>query len=290
MPVRRLKEFLDQEKVKYISIVHSPAYTAQEVAASAHITGRELAKTVIVELDGKGGLGLRHQRRGGSRERPFAEEIARTVDTLYAGGLEATKIGRVIARLNDAFVRRLIAEMGLAVVLVVGDAQGELPANYHGTTIIAQIMRGMWPALGAAIQDCQALVVKAIPYNDLATLEAMFARYERPPYKIAGFFHEIVLMNHGARVLTPPFLRRAYELCRQHDVPTIVDEIQTGIWSPKLLMYRELDLRPSMTLLGKGFPGGLCPASRILFSGDLDCISQFGALVTNGQEELASLA
>jgi Ala-tRNA(Pro) deacylase len=52
MPVRKLKAFLDQEGIKYVSIVHSPAYTAQEVAASAHITGRELAKTVIVELDG----------------------------------------------------------------------------------------------------------------------------------------------------------------------------------------------------------------------------------------------
>ena len=53
MPVRKLKEFLDREKVKYVSIIHSIAYTAQEVAASAHITGKELAKTVIVELDGK---------------------------------------------------------------------------------------------------------------------------------------------------------------------------------------------------------------------------------------------
>jgi Ala-tRNA(Pro) deacylase len=53
MPVRKLKEFLDREKVKYVSIIHSPAYTAQEVAASAHVTGRELAKTVIVELDGE---------------------------------------------------------------------------------------------------------------------------------------------------------------------------------------------------------------------------------------------
>jgi Ala-tRNA(Pro) deacylase len=52
MPAQKLKEFLDREKIKYVSIVHSPAYTAQEVAASAHITGRELAKTVIVELDG----------------------------------------------------------------------------------------------------------------------------------------------------------------------------------------------------------------------------------------------
>jgi len=53
MPVRTFKQFLDKERIKYVSIVHSTAYTAQEVAASAHITGRELAKTVIVQLDGK---------------------------------------------------------------------------------------------------------------------------------------------------------------------------------------------------------------------------------------------
>jgi Ala-tRNA(Pro) deacylase len=53
MPVRKLKTFLDQEKIKYVNIIHSTAYTAQEVAASAHITGREMAKTIIVELDGQ---------------------------------------------------------------------------------------------------------------------------------------------------------------------------------------------------------------------------------------------
>jgi Ala-tRNA(Pro) deacylase len=53
MPAKKLKEYLDKEKIKYVSIMHSTAYTAQEVAASAHITGKELAKTVIVELDGK---------------------------------------------------------------------------------------------------------------------------------------------------------------------------------------------------------------------------------------------
>ena len=53
MPAKKLKEYLDKEKIKYVSIMHSTAYTAQEVAASAHITGKELAKTVIVDLDGK---------------------------------------------------------------------------------------------------------------------------------------------------------------------------------------------------------------------------------------------
>ncbi|HEY9172316.1 MAG TPA: YbaK/EbsC family protein [Verrucomicrobiae bacterium] len=53
MPVKKLKQFLDANNVKYVSIIHSPAYTAQEVAASAHIPGKALAKTVIVDLDGE---------------------------------------------------------------------------------------------------------------------------------------------------------------------------------------------------------------------------------------------
>jgi len=53
MPSKKLKEFLDSQKVKYVKIIHSPAYTAQEIAQSAHIPGKELAKTVIVNMDGK---------------------------------------------------------------------------------------------------------------------------------------------------------------------------------------------------------------------------------------------
>lgn len=53
MPSTKLKEFLDKNGVKYISIKHSKAYTAQEIAASAHIKGKELAKTVLVKADGK---------------------------------------------------------------------------------------------------------------------------------------------------------------------------------------------------------------------------------------------
>jgi Ala-tRNA(Pro) deacylase len=53
MPAKKLKEFLDENKVKYISIQHSSAYTAQEIAASAHIPGKDIAKTVIIKVDGK---------------------------------------------------------------------------------------------------------------------------------------------------------------------------------------------------------------------------------------------
>jgi len=52
MPAQKLKEFLDSQGVKYLCVSHSAAYTAQEIAASAHIPGKDLAKTVIVNLDG----------------------------------------------------------------------------------------------------------------------------------------------------------------------------------------------------------------------------------------------
>jgi len=53
MPAQKLKEFLDSHNVEYITINHSPAYTAQRIAELTHIPGKELAKTVVVKLDGK---------------------------------------------------------------------------------------------------------------------------------------------------------------------------------------------------------------------------------------------
>jgi Ala-tRNA(Pro) deacylase len=53
MPVQKLKDYLDDHKVRWVSIRHSTAYTASAVAASAHVKGKNLAKTVIVRLDGK---------------------------------------------------------------------------------------------------------------------------------------------------------------------------------------------------------------------------------------------
>jgi Ala-tRNA(Pro) deacylase len=51
--MERLKQFLDKEHVRYTTVAHSPSYTAQEIAADAHVSGKELAKTVMVDLDGQ---------------------------------------------------------------------------------------------------------------------------------------------------------------------------------------------------------------------------------------------
>lgn len=52
MPVEKLKDFLDSNNVKYVSIEHSVAYTAKEIAERVNIKGDQMAKTVMVNLDG----------------------------------------------------------------------------------------------------------------------------------------------------------------------------------------------------------------------------------------------
>jgi len=53
MPIKKVRKFLDENGVKYVIISHSPTYTAQEIATSSHIPGKELAKTVMFRKDEK---------------------------------------------------------------------------------------------------------------------------------------------------------------------------------------------------------------------------------------------
>jgi Ala-tRNA(Pro) deacylase len=52
MPLTKLRAFLDSHNIRYLIFSHSLAYTAQGIAALTHISGKELAKTVIVRFDG----------------------------------------------------------------------------------------------------------------------------------------------------------------------------------------------------------------------------------------------
>ena len=51
MPTQKLQDYLDQHEIQYVTISHSPAYTAQRIAEMTRIPGKELAKTVIVKID-----------------------------------------------------------------------------------------------------------------------------------------------------------------------------------------------------------------------------------------------
>jgi Ala-tRNA(Pro) deacylase len=53
MPLGKLKKYLDDNSIKYVIKSHSIAYTTPEIAALAHVPGKEWAKTVIIKIDDK---------------------------------------------------------------------------------------------------------------------------------------------------------------------------------------------------------------------------------------------
>jgi acetylornithine/succinyldiaminopimelate/putrescine aminotransferase len=260
-----------------------------------------------------------HNNTRGAITRRLEEELVRTANGLEAGDaagltrqIAAERGGKLNRVLNletgsvacEAGIKLMLARFfriqpdsakpkyagRVPVLVVIGDKDGGPTANYHGTTVLAQFLRGMWPEMAATAERAGLLRVVSVRPENFDELEAVFRDNDKGPRKIAGLLHELVLMNYGARRLSERFVRRMYALCRRGDVPVLCDEIQTGLWSPELFMFREYGVRPNMVALGKGFPGGEYPASKLLFDASLDCLPQFGALVTNGQEELASLA
>jgi len=178
----------------------------------------------------------------------------------------------------------------IPVFLVIADNVGGKEANYHGTTIFTQMMRGMWPDFYQILDEKGLFKVVPVKINDTKYFENVVVKYDEGKYKIAGFFHEIILMNYGGIVLTKDYLKQVYRICKNRDIPVLVDEIQSCIWSPELFMFKEYDLKPDFVSIGKGFPGGQYPASKILTTAKMDNLNLFGALVTNGQVELASMA
>lgn len=225
----------------------------------------------------------------------------------------ASKEPQVINRLINLETGSLAVEAGIKMMLArfyrldsTYDApvyEGKIPvffimedntegknANYHGTTIVAQTFRGMWPTLYEKIEENDLYRVVSVKKNDIADFKEKMERYNTGKYKTAGFLHEIILMNYGGIRLTVDFLQQAYELCHKYDTFTLCDEIQSCMWYDGMFLFRQYGLNPDFVIIGKGFPGGEYPASKVLTTAEADSLNQFGALVTNGQEELASLA
>ena len=175
------------------------------------------------------------------------------------------------------------------VFLVMADHRQGKEANYHGTAVMTQLLRGMWPEFCGILEKAGAFKCVAVAINDKESFARAVEEYDTGMSKIAGFLHELVLMNYGGIRLDDGYASFCHKLCAEHDIPVFVDEIQTGVWSDGIFLFKKYGCRPDLVSVGKGVPGGLYPASKILTTAALDDLDQFGALVTNGQEELASL-
>lgn len=99
-----------------------------------------------------------------------------------------------------------------------------------------------------------------IPYNDIKALEKALKDPD-----VAGFLVEPIQGEAGVYVPDEGYLKKAYDLCKSHNVLFIADEVQTGIArTGKLLACDHEGVRPDILILGKALSGGVLPVSAVL--------------------------
>lgn len=109
--------------------------------------------------------------------------------------------------------------------------------------------------------------VITVPYNDVAALEEVLKKHGK---KVAGFIFEPIQGEAGVVVPDDEYLRRAAQLCKEHNVLFIDDEVQTGIGrTGRLLCIDWVGVRPDVVTLGKALSGGVYPVSAVLADRDV---------------------
>lgn len=174
----------------------------------------------------------------------FGYEAALPVNT----GLEAVETALKAARKWAYQVKGVAADQAQIIA-----CQG----NFHGRSISitglsseAQYRQGFGPFPPG---------LQCIPYGDAAAL----ARAITP--QTAAFLVEPIQGESGIIVPPPGYLRACAELCRQHNVLLICDEVQTGMArTGALLASWHEGVRPDGVILGKALGGGLLPVSAFL--------------------------
>ncbi len=104
-----------------------------------------------------------------------------------------------------------------------------------------------------------------IPYNDTEALEAALKQDN-----VAGMLVEPIQGEAGVYVPDEGYIKKAYDLCKAHQVLFMADEVQTGIArTGKLLACYHEDVQPDVLILGKAISGGVYPVSAVLANDDI---------------------
>ena len=108
---------------------------------------------------------------------------------------------------------------------------------------------------------------EAVEYNDV---EALKQTLEEKADKICGFLVEPIQGEAGVNVPSEGYLKACEELCKQHNVLFIADEIQTGIArTGKMLAIDHENIDADVLILGKAVSGGAYPVSAVLANDEI---------------------
>ena len=99
------------------------------------------------------------------------------------------------------------------------------------------------------------LILGPIRYNNLTDLENALNSHGK---LVAGFLVEPIQGEGGIVIPDDGYLKSCYDLCHEHNVLFIADEIQTGLCrTGKMLACDYENVKPDILILGKALSGGI---------------------------------
>lgn len=135
--------------------------------------------------------------------------------------------------------------------------------NFHGRTVTI-ISMSTDPSSYADFGPYTPGFIK-VQYNDIAELQEAVTDPD-----VVGFLVEPIQGEAGVVVPDEGYLRACYEVCHEHKVLFMADEIQTGIGrTGKLLACDYEDVHPDILILGKALSGGVTPVSAVLANDEI---------------------
>lgn len=164
-------------------------------------------------------------------------------------GAEADETALKLCR-KWAYTKKGIADGKAKIIVCEG--------NFHGRTITIVSLSTDPDSYGGFGPFTPGFI--KIPYNDLSALEEALKDPD-----VAGFLLEPIQGEAGVYTPADGYLKKAYELCKSHNVLFMADEVQTGIArTGRLLACDHEGVRPDVLILGKAISGGLMPVSCVL--------------------------
>jgi adenosylmethionine-8-amino-7-oxononanoate aminotransferase len=104
-----------------------------------------------------------------------------------------------------------------------------------------------------------------VPANDADALEAEIARLG--PDRVAAVFAEPIIGTGGVILPAPGYLERLEQICREHDVLLVLDEVITGFGRTGEMFATELfGVQPDMVIVAKGITSGYAPLGGVLIA------------------------
>lgn len=189
---------------------------------------------------------------------PVASRLAKRLVELSPEGLDHVTFTNSGAEAVEAAIKLCRSATGRRGILSTRN-------SFHGKTLGALSATG-----NPQYQKCFNAPVEGfavIPFGEAAALEEYLSENAQ---QTAAFIVEPIQGEGGVVIPPDGYLKQVRQICSRHNVPLVLDEIQTGLGrTGRLFACEEEDITPDVMLLAKALGGGLMPIGAVLINSEL---------------------